>query len=117
MRRRPSSTCGVAAISASSWFAFAPDPVSSSQESKAMSEVQSYIAGEWCRGNAAELTVVNPSTEEVIGRGRGVDAMQRSEEHTSELPSLMRHSYAVFCLKKKRNNTREKTDCTQEHNR
>src|SRR3546814_2585950 len=25
----------------------------------------------------------------------------RSEEHTSELPSLMRHSYAVFCLKKK----------------
>src|SRR3546814_6278220 len=30
-------------------------------------------------------------------------AAQRSEEHTSELPSLMRISYAVFCLKKKRN--------------
>src|SRR3546814_9096105 len=29
----------------------------------------------------------------------GSDA--RSEEHTSELQSLMRHSYAVFCLKKK----------------
>src|SRR3546814_1091450 len=27
--------------------------------------------------------------------------MQRSEEHTSELQSLMRISYAVFCLKKK----------------
>src|SRR3546814_2819296 len=27
---------------------------------------------------------------------------QRSEEHTSELQSLMRSSYAVFCLKKKR---------------
>src|SRR3546814_10331659 len=27
---------------------------------------------------------------------------QRSEEHTSELQSLMRNSYAVFCLKKKR---------------
>src|SRR3546814_6145804 len=27
----------------------------------------------------------------------------RSEEHTSELQSLMRHSYAVFCLKKKKN--------------
>src|SRR3546814_5391232 len=27
----------------------------------------------------------------------------RSEEHTSELQSLMRHSYAVFCLKKKTN--------------
>src|SRR3546814_4028969 len=29
----------------------------------------------------------------------------RSEEHTSELQSIMRISYAVFCLKKKRNNT------------
>src|SRR3546814_6163267 len=29
----------------------------------------------------------------------------RSEEHTSELQSLMRISYAVFCLKKKNNNT------------
>src|SRR3546814_14120765 len=31
---------------------------------------------------------------------------QRSEEHTSELQSLMRNSYAVFCLKKKRKNIR-----------
>src|SRR3546814_5256768 len=30
---------------------------------------------------------------------------QRSEEHTSELQSLMRISYAVFCLKKKKKNT------------
>src|SRR3546814_966282 len=29
----------------------------------------------------------------------------RSEEHTSELQSLMRNSYAVFCLKKKKQNT------------
>src|SRR3546814_10121197 len=29
----------------------------------------------------------------------------RSEEHTSELQSLMRNSYAVFCFKKKKNNT------------
>src|SRR3546814_8078367 len=27
-------------------------------------------------------------------------ADNRSEEHTSELPSLMRHPYAIFCLKK-----------------
>src|SRR3546814_8221664 len=32
-------------------------------------------------------------------------AQPRSEEHTSELQSLMRISYAVFCLKKKNNNT------------
>src|SRR3546814_1622820 len=38
------------------------------------------------------------------GRPRGrpaVSAVHRSEEHTSELQSLMRISYAVFCLKKK----------------
>src|SRR3546814_2309378 len=32
----------------------------------------------------------------------GVDVSTRSEEHTSELQSLMRISYAVFCLKKKK---------------
>src|SRR3546814_9408051 len=32
-------------------------------------------------------------------------ALVRSEEHTSELQSLMRISYAVFCLKKKKKNT------------
>src|SRR3546814_2612911 len=36
------------------------------------------------------------------GRG-GQTGGKRSEEHTSELQSLMRNSYAVFCLKKKRN--------------
>src|SRR3546814_3290837 len=38
----------------------------------------------------------------------------RSEEHTSELQSLMRNSYAVFCLKKKQNtNTTHNHDRTQ----
>src|SRR3546814_2693484 len=32
------------------------------------------------------------------------DLLNRSEEHTSELQSLMRISYAVFCLKKKKSN-------------
>src|SRR3546814_7539678 len=35
--------------------------------------------------------------------GQGVPPPRRSEEHTSELQSLMRISYAVFCLKKKKN--------------
>src|SRR3546814_3115727 len=39
-----------------------------------------------------------PSGGRPAGRGHGGD---RSEEHTSELQSLMRISYAVFCLKKK----------------
>src|SRR3546814_1813281 len=36
-----------------------------------------------------------------IHRTAIVSALHRSEEHTSELQSLMRISYAVFCLKKK----------------
>src|SRR3546814_2997952 len=35
-----------------------------------------------------------------------VDRVKRSEEHTSELQSLMRISYAVFCLKQKKTTTR-----------
>src|SRR3546814_2921597 len=40
-----------------------------------------------------------PGLQLARARGREVD---RSEEHTSELQSLMRNSYAVFCLKKKK---------------
>src|SRR3546814_2550208 len=36
----------------------------------------------------------------------------RSEEHTSELQSLMRISYAVFCLKKKNNTTKNNSSTT-----
>src|SRR3546814_9911450 len=41
----------------------------------------------------------------------GACRMERSEEHTSELQSLMRSSYAVFCLKK---NTKQTTHNTNE---
>src|SRR3546814_3106719 len=40
--------------------------------------------------------------------GPAVRARGRSEEHTSELQSLMRISYAVFCLKKKKKTTDDK---------
>src|SRR3546814_5260491 len=65
----------------------------------------------------------SPGTIEIIGLGGGslakychaylpssniraveIDEHVRSEEHTSELQSLMRISYAVFCLKKKKKN-------------
>src|SRR3546814_4688681 len=38
--------------------------------------------------------------------GGGSDTLTRSEEHTSELQSLMRISYAVFCLNKKKDHKR-----------
>src|SRR3546814_8145168 len=40
---------------------------------------------------------------------------RRSEEHTSELQSLMRISYAVFCLKKKNKHTKPKTNNHNEY--
>src|SRR3546814_8621569 len=42
-----------------------------------------------------------------LGPGRA--GAERSEEHTSELQSLMRNSYAVFCLKKKKTKNKEHT--------
>src|SRR3546814_7189527 len=44
------------------------------------------------------------------------DAHNRSEEHTSELQSLMRISYAVFCLKKKTSNTQIYNNYNQRNN-
>src|SRR3546814_9460688 len=51
------------------------------------------------RAIVAELGYLNGFVHGDLGGGN------RSEEHTSELQSLMRISYAVFCLKKKKYNT------------
>src|SRR3546814_10536866 len=56
--------------------------------------------------------VLNPMASRQ--RTRQVFTEDRSEEHTSELQSLMRISYAVFCLKKK--NTREDAMIRQKRN-
>src|SRR3546814_4153783 len=58
------------------------------------------------RGEVAHLWYGEPSTAlsivAVTGTNGKTSCVQRSEEHTSELQSLMRISYAVFCLKKKK---------------
>src|SRR3546814_4093222 len=48
-------------------------------------------------GGTVQTTTARPDIQDALNR--------RSEEHTSELQSLMRISYAVFCLKKKRKMT------------
>src|SRR3546814_1161775 len=48
-------------------------------------------------GKVVGLHMIGPDAPEIL------QAAARSEEHTSELQSLMRISYAVFCLKKKIN--------------
>src|SRR3546814_3353815 len=51
-----------------------------------------------------------PGPQRIRRHGREPYLLSRSEEHTSELQSLMRISYAVFCLKKKKKpNTRTST--------
>src|SRR3546814_4944776 len=45
--------------------------------------------------------------DEMHGDVQRIDGLHRSEEHTSELQSLMRISYAVFCLKKKKTHQKQ----------
>src|SRR3546814_10179303 len=61
---------------------------------------QRALGAEARRGGRRDPHRAGPCVQEVRGR---------SEEHTSALPSLMRISYAVFCLKKKTKRSREST--------
>src|SRR3546814_10818003 len=67
--------------------------------------IQSAPAGV-ARARVLRTTSMEAPAGAVVRRragGAGGDPVcQRSEEHTSELQSLMRNSYAVFCLKKKK---------------
>src|SRR3546814_2404098 len=61
-----------------------------------------------------------PALEILYGLTHSMVSAPRSEEHTSELQSLMRISYAVFCLKKKkkiRKNISQQTQNNHQHNR
>src|SRR3546814_1153438 len=76
------------------------------------------------RGDPADRGWLCRARRRCAGRAGGEEArggeagkMSRSEEHTSELQSLMRISYAVFCLKKKKHNehtTEIRSSTTQE---
>src|SRR3546814_7862457 len=56
-------------------------------------------------GLCASWTLAGPP-DRITAFGAKASRMARSEEHTSELQSLMRISYAVFCLKKKKKKKR-----------
>src|SRR3546814_5485635 len=72
-----------------------------SQLSKSPATVRSrFTVGKGSAGSLAPSTS-STSTPSMTGR----KPLRRSEEHTSELQSLMRISYAVFCLKKKKKTT------------
>src|SRR3546814_10620035 len=64
------------------------------------------------RGVDVHVAYFNPATAAEVLEKHEAPKVIRSEEHTSELQSLMRTSYAVFCLKKK--NHKKQTDNTEQ---
>src|SRR3546814_6592069 len=61
-----------------------------------------YLIALVCVWNALKFVWIGPVSVGLLLRTRAAESRDaRSEEHTSELQSLMRSSYAVFCLKKK----------------
>src|SRR3546814_8322718 len=68
-------------------------------------------------GEIAQFTGVSAPYEPPVAPDLVVDTATRSEEHTSELQSLMRTSYAVFCLKKKKKNKTTQSSQHYTHNR
>src|SRR3546814_7606725 len=77
------------------------------------SNEQALVAMQQFYGDASQIKAQAPAGRRVLSAGSrfslsGTSCPDsgRSEEHTSELQSLMRISYAVFCLKKKTQRTK-----------
>src|SRR3546814_3132787 len=69
-----------------------------------------YRMAERLPDSRAQLEALGTLPPKTVERhGESLLALIRSEEHTSELQSLMRISYAVFCLKKKKKNKQKPT--------
>src|SRR3546814_6084076 len=60
-----------------------------------------YNADTVCQPECGLIFACRPGEISILGSGGISQRAARSEEHTSELQSLMRISYAVFCLNKK----------------
>src|SRR3546814_11594585 len=96
IRRPPRSTRTDTLVPYTTLFRSSASPMrSSSQARSATQSAPSMSRGVSVADSSARRSRID-AQREVIGA--------RSEEHTSELQSLMRISYAVFCLKKKTNN-------------
>src|SRR3546814_3877933 len=70
----------------------------------AIGSTRMIVAQPWITApiTAASPTGPPPKIAILDPAGQASEFITRSEEHTSELQSLMRNSYAVFCLKKKK---------------
>src|SRR3546814_3416313 len=96
-------------LSAIARFAERATPTSISHQDAAVATTISFNAADGVALSDAEAAVRQAEADiamptSIAGSFEGTAraAKDRSEEHTSELQSLMRSSYAVFCLKKKK---------------
>src|SRR3546814_8322248 len=83
-------------------IACAPEPKSGLSVATALPAAVTVMFG------SVEVMVLSTPFAKVTVTGPKLAGVARSEEHTSELQSLMRISYAVFCLKKKKKRTSKK---------
>src|SRR3546814_4810104 len=90
--------------------------IAAETDEEAMAKWQLYNDGvdldaiAWLADQGAKDTVNTDTNVRQLAAPEGAENINmgtRSEEHTSELQSLMRISYAVFCLKKKQHNIKE----------
>src|SRR3546814_3275735 len=115
MRRPPRSTLSDTLFPYTPLFRSVDGPLAPFAEFRAaqMSSLAGDVEGAADRytallaeGGAAESL---PASIRVLALTDAATVFERSEEHTSELQSLMRISYAVFCLKKKTTQKQQKT--------
>src|SRR3546814_3588509 len=81
-------------------------PINEPAKGKRKSQIQEYL--DFFKGAGVQHLAI--STDDLIAT---MSRLSRSEEHTSELQSLMRSSYAVLCLKKNKNKQTTPTDTKQ----
>src|SRR3546814_4950913 len=93
------------------WFRIAAilDLATSSAKPESLKTTRVSTAGASSFRNAtiplarvSTVSLDSPSARQAISAPPPMERTTRSEEHTSDLQSLMRTSYAVFCLKKKK---------------
>src|SRR3546814_2447153 len=76
----------------------------------------SYISDNVANANTNGYKKVESRFQTIVTQSSAQANTHRSEEHTSELQSLIRISYAVFCLKKKKNKINKHTQQAQHTN-
>src|SRR3546814_4423810 len=95
-------------------------PVMRDCDKKSFAEIEKTLSDLAAKGRDGKLSLEEMSGGTfTITNGGVFGSLMRSEEHTSELQSLMRISYAVFCLKKKtlNNNITTRSTDTREDER